>query len=147
MFPPLFLFRRIKMQRILSKDNQYLKLVKSLQSKKGREAAGCYLAEGLRLAEEAADAADCAFALFAESALAESRMSALAESLAAKNTPLFLVSDALFAKAAATEHPQGVALAGQFFAPTLLQDTGRCRITAYVAYADGIARIRGIWAP
>ena len=60
-------------------------------------------------------------------------MSALAESLAAKNTPLFLVSDALFAKAAATEHPQGV------LAVVRLPENTPFSPGAYLAYADGIA--------
>ena len=41
------------MLTITSKDNQYLKLARSLQQRKGRVQSGCFLVEGLRLGEEA----------------------------------------------------------------------------------------------
>jgi len=96
------------MQRIESKDNSYLKQVRSLQSKKGRTAARCFLAEGLRLVEEAVSCADVASLLFDSRVLAEPRFAALAEAAAEKNVPLYETSSALFEKASCTEHPQGV---------------------------------------
>lgn len=41
------------MQELLSRENKFLKLVRSLQSKKGRMSSGLFFAEGRRIAEEA----------------------------------------------------------------------------------------------
>ena len=60
------------MELITSKDNQKLKLIRSLHLKKRRVEEGLFLAEGLRIAEEAARAADCVLALFGEEALSRS---------------------------------------------------------------------------
>lgn len=99
------------MQIIIAKDNQYLKMARAVREKKGRAAYGCFLAEGLRLVEEAlAQGVEPLYALFSESALADPRMQALAQRLEAAGTPAARISDSLFATISATGHPQGVAL-------------------------------------
>jgi len=108
------------MHTITSRDNQYLKMARAVQSKKGREEHGCYLLEGLRLVSEALDCGVPAlFALFAEGALADARMQALVRRLEERQIPAAAVGDQLFANLSATEHPQGVALLANFLAPAL----------------------------
>ena len=99
------------MQIITSKDNQYLKMARAVREKKGRLAHGCFLAEGLRLAEEALDqGVEPLYALFCESALDDPRIQALARRLEGLDAPAARISDSLFAAVSATGHPQGVAL-------------------------------------
>jgi len=108
------------MHTITSKDNQYLKMARAVQGKKGRDDYGCYLVEGLRLTAEAlACGVPVLFALFAESALADPRMLALAQQLEERHIPAAMVSDPLFSRLSATEHPQGVALLAKIPAPAL----------------------------
>ena len=123
------------MQIISGKDNRWLKTARLVASKKGREQQGCYLAEGLRLCGEAVSLGlPILQALFAESALADPRFARLAEETAEAGYPLAQVSDELFAKACATEHPQGVALLLALPERKPLPKTpGGC-----YAYADGI---------
>ncbi|MBO7667951.1 MAG: RNA methyltransferase [Firmicutes bacterium] len=96
------------MELITSKDNQKLKLIRSLHLKKRRVEEGLFLAEGLRIAEEAARGADCVLALFGEEALSQPRAEALLRALGDRGVECLRVSDALFASVAATENPQGV---------------------------------------
>lgn len=96
------------MELITSKDNQKLKLIRSLHLKKHRYDTGLFLAEGLRLAEEAALSADCVFFLFSEDALTQPRAAALLTELQDRGAECLRVNEALFASVAATENPQGV---------------------------------------
>lgn len=99
------------MQTIHGKDNRWLKTARAVASKKGREQYGCYLAEGLRLCEEAIQLhLPLEQALFAESALADPRFRRLAELLETQGQPCAALTDELFEKACSTQHPQGVAL-------------------------------------
>lgn len=96
------------MLEITSKDNQYLKLARSLRHKKDRQEQGLLLAEGLRLAEEAVAAARCRCVIFTETALAERRVQALAQCCRERDLTCLRVSQALFDGLAVTDHPQGV---------------------------------------
>lgn len=96
------------MQTITSKDNQYLKLLRSLQGKKGRQEQGLFVVEGLRLTAEAAEFAQPMLALFCQDELADPRLQALADKLSAAGAPLYCCDRRLFAAAADTGHPQGV---------------------------------------
>ena len=122
------------MQTITGKSNQYLKLARALQTRKGRQASGCFAVEGCRLAEEAASRAHCEFALFATDALAAPRMQALAERLAASGVSCFALADHLLAQACETQHPQGVLVAVHL--PQLLRPTDG---NGWYAYCDDIA--------
>ena len=124
------------MHTITSKDNQYVKLARAVQGKKGREESGCYLLEGFRLATEAASCGlPLAYALFAQSALGDLRLAELARRLEANNVPCAAVDDQLLAGISATEHSQGVVLLAYLPQPLPLQpDPAR---PCYI-YADEI---------
>ena len=120
------------MELITSKDNQKLKLIRGLHLKKRRYDTGLFLAEGLRIAEEAARAADCVLALFSEDALREPRVAGLVQELQDRGAECLRVSDALFASVAATENPQGV-LAVCRIPEQVLPASG-----PWFAYCDGL---------
>lgn len=96
------------MELIKSKDNQKLKLIRSLQAKKQRSDTGLFTAEGLRLSEEAARYGDCRLALFTEEALDNERAVRLQKEFADRGVECWCTTSALFNGAAATENPQGV---------------------------------------
>ena len=121
------------MELITSKDNQKLKLIRSLHLKKRRQETGLFLAEGLRIAEEAARYGDCRFALFSEDALTEPRAAGLADELQDREVECLRVSDALFASAAATENPQGV------LAVCRIPEQIKPAPGPWFAYCDGLA--------
>jgi RNA methyltransferase, TrmH family len=121
------------MLTINSKDNQYLRLARSLQQKKGRIASGCFLIEGIRLAEEALSCLlPICFAIVAEDA--DSRILALARELDGSNIAVYQVSPALLAGITATEHSQGIAMVASLPKNNPLPEGGHC-----YALCDGIA--------
>ncbi|MBQ7006935.1 MAG: hypothetical protein IJN59_03805, partial [Oscillospiraceae bacterium] len=122
------------MQQITSKDNQYIKLARSLHSKKHRLQQGCTLVEGVRLAEEAAAAADCRYALFTDAALAEPRAAALAESLQQRGVACLQVTQRLLDGVSDTEHASGVLLVVNIAPQTMPAPSGY-----YYAYCDNIS--------
>ncbi len=93
---------------ITSSQNARLKLVRALQGRpKERREAGAFLAEGVRLLEDALAAAwPFRFALYGESLSERGR--ALVEALQAKNVQVEPVTDRLLAEASETEHSQGI---------------------------------------
>lgn len=94
---------------ISSKDNQYLKLARSLHQKKGRSLNGCFIVEGLRLAKEALDSSlEIRFAFIAEDA--DVKTQALADQLEERFLPVYILSSVLLAGITATEHSQGIVL-------------------------------------
>lgn len=97
------------MQTIGSKDNQYLKLARSLQQKKGRAEQRCFLIEGARLAEEAV-AAGMAIRFAFVSDAAEARARQLAEQLDARGQTVYQLPANLLAGVSATETSQGIIL-------------------------------------
>lgn len=124
---------KIVLQKIVAKDNKYLKLARSLNSKKGRAESGCFLIEGLRLAGEAADGAvKIKTVLLAEDA--DKRVEQLAYRLAEQGAPLYLLPPALLASVSATEHSQGIALIAEIPRQIALPQGGRC-----YAFGDSIA--------
>ena len=121
------------MELITSKDNQKLKLIRGLRLKKNREETGLFLAEGLRLAEEAAKNADCHWALFSEDAVAEPRYAALEAEFQSRGVECLYTTAALFDSVAATENPQGVLAVCRI--PELTPPTSG----SWFAYCDGLS--------
>lgn len=99
-----------ELEHIESAANKKVKLAASLHQRKNRDKEGLFLAEGVRLCEMVADSGwPIRFALVTQRLLDTERGAALCESLKGK-TQLCLVSEQIFAKAAATEMPQGILL-------------------------------------
>ena len=122
------------MPMITSKENQYLKLIRAIQSAKGRRAHGLFLAEGLRLSCEALQFGDCAFVLLAEDLLEAAHAQMLHQLLQQSNVPVFTVDRDLLQSAAATEHAQGVLTAVHL--PMLQRPIDNAN---WYVYADTIA--------
>ena len=100
------------MERLESLQNRVVKLAASLQQKKHRDEAGLFLAEGVRLAEEAERSGwPIAFALCREDAVRESRAAALLAKLEARNCPLYCAGERIFRKISETAYAQGILLA------------------------------------
>lgn len=96
---------------ITSRDNQYVKLACSLTSKKGRQQSGCFLLEGLRLAEEAVNAAwPLSYVLLNEEAASQPPALTLVKRLLKRNVPAYTLPFGLFKQASDTEHSQGLLL-------------------------------------
>ena len=121
------------MDLINSKDNQKLKLIRSLHLKKHRSETGLFLAEGLRLCEEAALHGDCRLVLFAETSLQDERTARLADELVRRGVACLRTTDALFAGVAATDNPQGV------LAVCSIPKQERPQAGGWFAYCDGLA--------
>lgn len=102
------------MEKIESMSNAKIKHAASLHLKKNREKTGEFVAEGIRLAEMAAQSAwSCVFALVTEEAASKDRVKKILETLEGKGSPVYLVTDKLYKKAAATEESQGLLLVMQ----------------------------------
>ena len=99
------------MERIESASNAKIKWAASLHQRKNRERRGEFVAEGVRLAEEAA-ASDwpLRFCIATEAALAGERARKIVDALEAKGCPIFAVPPNIYKKASATESPQGILL-------------------------------------
>lgn len=96
---------------IESKDNQYIKAVRSLSAKKARKDQQAFLVEGIRLAEEAvAVLADIRCCLFDDSSLSGVRGAALAETCLQRGLLCYRIPDRLMGQISQTEHSQGVVL-------------------------------------
>ncbi len=93
---------------ITSAQNQKIKQVRLLVSKrKEREAAGLYIAEGIRLVEEAlGHAEDCAYLLW--SAPLSDRAETLIKGFTEKGVPVEEIDPRLMDSIAGTDSPQGV---------------------------------------
>jgi TrmH family RNA methyltransferase len=99
---------------ITSRDNQYVKLARSIKSRKGRMESGCFLLEGVRLAEEALKAGwPLKYALVSEQALTNQRLLDALAGLQKQQVPTYTLPPGLFAQAADTEHSQGLLLIAQ----------------------------------
>ncbi|MFC2638193.1 MAG: TrmH family RNA methyltransferase [Mitsuokella sp.] len=97
-------------ERIESHANRKIKLAASLHARRGREKANCFLVEGLRLAEMAAESHwQTEYALFTQAFAQKARGARLLERLEAR-CPLYEVDEGCFKKVAATDSPQGIAL-------------------------------------
>jgi TrmH family RNA methyltransferase len=83
--------------------------LRALQQRKGREAAGRFVAEGIRVVEDLlASTPRLRWAAVSSSLEDSERGRALVEQIEARGVPLCRLSDAGFAAHAATETPQGV---------------------------------------
>ena len=99
------------MEKIESMSNAKIKHAASLHLKKNREKTGECVAEGIRLSEMSAQSDwSCGYALVTEGAASKDRVKLILETLEGKGCPVYLVSDKLYRKAAATEEPQGLLL-------------------------------------
>ena len=99
-------------ERIESETNKKIKLISSLRLKKYRDKEGRFIAEGIRLAEMAAQAMDweAELCLVTPQAAAQERVQAILTVLQQRNCPVYEVSEALYKKAAHTVEPQGIML-------------------------------------
>lgn len=104
-------------QAITSLQNPLIKETRALgQQRRERESRGLAVLEGVRLAEEAVAAGVAvAWVLYTEELAARERGGALIEALRRTGAPCYQVPEAVLAKAASTESPQGVLAV---FAPT-----------------------------
>jgi RNA methyltransferase, TrmH family len=94
---------------ITSSSNPKVKLVRALARRKERYAAHQFVAEGVRLIEEAVNANIApVFALYTAEMEKDSRGRALIERLRARTPDTLEVSDAVMHEIASTETPQGI---------------------------------------
>ena len=91
-------------------SNAKIKLVRKLAQKKYREEFGLFVAEGLRLCEQALNCARIEFGLYTENFMKTARQVELISKLE-KVTTLEKISDKEFNKISDTETPQGILLA------------------------------------
>lgn len=97
---------------ISSKDNQYVKLVRSLADKKHRKAAGLFLAEGLANIREAlASNMQQELLLYAEGCQSRAEVDELLRQAEARGAKLLAVRPDLLKNCAQTEASQGLLLA------------------------------------
>lgn len=94
---------------ITSGQNQHIRYVRGLYSRKGRARSGKLVLEGVRLVEEAI-AADVAveLALYSPRLLARERGGALVATLAARGVEMVEVADGILDRVAQTDSPQGI---------------------------------------
>ena len=98
-------------ERIDSPANKKIKLAAALKQRKQREKTGLFVAEGIRLCEMAAEAGwQVEFGLLTGQMREQERGAKLVGKLTGQNCPLYEVLEAVFAKAAGTETPQGILL-------------------------------------
>ena len=96
-------------RKILSPNNQYIKLTASLRQKKYRDETGLFFVEGSRLVREAVDSSwPMEFALISETESIDAATQLLLETLAEKSCPVMTVPDSLYRKVSDTESPQGL---------------------------------------
>ena len=99
------------MERIESAANAKIKWAAALHLRKERERRGEFVAEGVRLAEEAVKSDwPLLFCLTTEEALTDPRVQSIVASVEARNCPVYLTSSAAYKKASATDTPQGILL-------------------------------------
>lgn len=95
--------------RIKSKDNQVLKLVRSLAKRKYREANEKFVLEGKIAVDEALNCgANPQFLVVADSFTGKKEWAVILNKAVERNLTVYQVSDKLFAGVAQTEEPQGV---------------------------------------
>lgn len=95
--------------RIKSKDNQVLKLVRSLAKRKYREANGKFVLEGRIAVEEALNfSVNPQFLVVADSFTGKNEWAVLLNKAVERNLAVYQISDKLFTGITQTEEPQGV---------------------------------------
>lgn len=97
------------MHRIVSPANPVIKMLKSLQARKGRSETGLFLAEGARLAAEAADLGVWPdYLALSEAALARPAGATLADRAAQNGSKVFVTGEDLLSQIARKDNPQTV---------------------------------------
>ena len=100
------------MERIESAENPKIKRAAALHMRKERERQGAFIAEGIRLTEEAAAASwPLLFCLVTKEILQDVRVQAIVAVLEKKRCPVYIVSPTAYKKASVTNTPQGILLA------------------------------------
>lgn len=103
---------------ITSRQNGLIKQLNSLHTRSGREKAGMFLLEGVRVVEEALDAGlILEYALYSEQLVRNHRGEELLARLTHGGIHLQQVEDHLLCEVAGTERPQGLAVAARFPKP------------------------------
>ncbi len=96
------------MQELTSRENKFLKLVRSLQSKKGRTASGLYFVEGRRMAEEAMSYAKEQIEAVLVTGLFYEKNREFVLEIDNTGIPVYTASEKLFKECCDTETPQGI---------------------------------------
>lgn len=132
--------RSIKDMReiIASKDNQHIKLVRSLDKKKARTKAGLFVVEGVRNCYEAlTSAAHISFLLVKESKYNNPEITKLTALAAEKAITVLAAEDRVFDSAGNTEESQGVIAVAEMF--EISEEEFRQRIAGrHIAVLDGL---------
>ena len=96
---------------IASPENQFIKMASSLRQKKNRDETGLFSVEGVRLVREAiASEYTAKFALVSEKETRTQAVAQLVSRLEELGCPVYIATEALFAKISDTETPQGILL-------------------------------------
>lgn len=95
-------------ERIQSRSNPKVMLYASLSEKKHREETGLFLAEGIKLSEEALEFAETETLLINENTEKREEISHLIVKANNKNIPILLLSESAFTKISTEKSPQGV---------------------------------------
>lgn len=99
------------MERITSPNNSKIKLAASLHLRKNRDELELFVAEGVRLCEMAAASEwGKEYAIVTETAAEKERTAALIDDLESQGCPVYLTTEQVYKKAAATMTPQGILL-------------------------------------
>ncbi len=93
---------------ISSRDNKTLKLLRSLQRKKGRKETGLYFVEGVRMVEEALRWRDSDIEAVIVSESFEEKNKNFVHSLDENGKTVYTAKESLFAEICNTETPQGI---------------------------------------
>lgn len=129
----------MNLERIESETNKKIKLAASLRLKKYRDREGLFIAEGIRLTEMAAQAAEweAEFCLVTPQTAGQERVQAILAMLQQRNCPVYEIDEALYRKAAHTVEPQGIMILLKMKRMGLEELTGGRHIPL-LAVADGL---------
>ena len=95
--------------RIESLDNSKIKMVHALHQRHHREANNYFIAEGVRLVEEAISSSwKIKFVLVSDEAMKNERVINMLDNIKSQSLDVYLAKDAIYRKASATDTPQGV---------------------------------------
>lgn len=112
-------------ERIDSLANKKIKLAASLHSRKHREKEGLFLAEGVRLAEMAAETDwEISFCLCTKALGSQQRGSKLLKKLELRGVPVYETAENVYRRASGTDTPQGI---------LLVMKQQKCRLSAMQA--------------
>ena len=125
------------MERIESAENTKIKWAAALHMRKERERREEFVAEGIRLTETAAASSwPLLFCLVTETALQDARVQAIVAVLEKRQCPVYLVSQAAYKKASATNTPQGILLVMK--RKTVSLSSLRAKETPFLAVLDKV---------